>query len=123
MRGRIAYDEVNERFRILDQVEFRNPNSDYFFGVYFFFKEVKFQAAQSIVTQIMKILLLPTQKIEYRANFTTRSCEKRFLNGTFRPFSISFDAKYIDTVEIGSNLAPGDGVEVYVWGGPTPGKP
>ena len=45
MRGRIAYDEANERFRILDQVEFRNPNSDYFFGVYFFFKEVKFQAA------------------------------------------------------------------------------
>ena len=45
MRGRIAYDEANERFRILDQVEFRNPNSDYFFGHYFFFKEVKFQAA------------------------------------------------------------------------------
>ena len=61
--------------------------------------------------------------MEYRANFTTRSCEKRFLNDTFRPFSIPFDAKYIDTVEIGSNLAPGDGVEVYVWGGQTPGKP
>lgn len=61
--------------------------------------------------------------MEYRANFTTKTCEKRFLNDTFRPFSIPFDAKYIDTVEIGSNLGPGDGVEVYVWGGQTPGRP
>ena len=41
IRGRIAYDEANERFRILQQNEFRNPNSDYFFGRYYFFKEVK----------------------------------------------------------------------------------
>ena len=40
IRGRIAYDEFNERFRILEQYEFRNPNSDYFFGRYYFFKEV-----------------------------------------------------------------------------------
>ena len=60
--------------------------------------------------------------MEYRANFTSKTCEKRFLNETFRPFSIPFDARYIDTIEIGSNLAPGDGVEAYIWGGQTPGK-
>lgn len=41
IRGRIAYDEANERFRFLQQYEFRNPSSDYFFGRYFFYKEVK----------------------------------------------------------------------------------
>ena len=45
------------------------------------------------------------------------------LNETFRPFSIPYEARYIDTVEIGSNIAPGDGVEVYIWGGQTNGKP
>lgn len=40
IRGRIAYDEFNERFRILEQHEFRNTESDYFFGRYYFYKEV-----------------------------------------------------------------------------------
>jgi hypothetical protein len=44
---------------------------------------------------------------------------KRPLNESFRPFSIPYDAKYIDTIEIGSDITSGAGVEVYVWGGQT----
>ena len=47
MRGRIAYDEFNERFRILDQYEFRNRDSDYFFGRYFFYKEVSLRCSHA----------------------------------------------------------------------------
>ena len=54
-------------------------------------------------------------------NFTTRDCQRSYLNETFRPFSISYDAKYIDTLEIGSNLGPDLGIEVYIWGGETDG--
>ena len=60
--------------------------------------------------------------MEYRANFTSKTCERRLLNDTFRPFSIPYTARYIDTIEIGSNFAPGDGVEAYIWGGQTTGK-
>lgn len=44
---------------------------------------------------------------------------KRPLNESFRPFSIPYDAKYIDTIEIGSDITSGTGVEVYIWGGQT----
>ena len=44
---------------------------------------------------------------------------KRPLNETFRPFSIPYEAKYLDTIEIGSDVTTGTGVEVYVWGGQT----
>ena len=44
---------------------------------------------------------------------------KRPLNESFRPFSIPYDAKYFDTIEIGSDVTSGTGVEVYVWGGQT----
>lgn len=60
--------------------------------------------------------------MEYRANFTSKTCEKRFLNETFRPFGIPEDARYIDTIEIGSNAKPGEGVEVNIWGGQTQGE-
>ena len=45
-----------------------------------------------------------------------------YLNETFRPFGVPFDARYVDTVEIGSNLGPGLGLEVYIWEGETDGK-
>ena len=54
---------------------------------------------------------------ELRADFSTQQCEKRLLNDTFRPFGIPYDAKYVDTLEIGSNIAPDLGIEVYVWEG------
>ena len=57
------------------------------------------------------------QKYELRANFSTQQCERRYLNETFRPFSIPYDAKYVDTLEIGSNIAPDLGIEIYVWEG------
>ena len=57
--------------------------------------------------------------MEVRANFTSEKCEKRLLNETFRPFSIPYDARYLDTIEIGSDVTPGAGIEVYVWGGET----
>jgi hypothetical protein len=47
---------------------------------------------------------------------------RRYLNETFRPFGISFDAKYVGTVEIGSNIGPGLGLEVALWEGQTEGK-
>ena len=59
------------------------------------------------------------QKYEVIANFTSEKCEKRPINETFRPFSIPTDAKYLDTIEIGSDMVPGAGLEVYVWGGQT----
>ena len=54
---------------------------------------------------------------ELRADFSTQTCEKRYLNDTFRPFGIPYDAKYVDTLEIGSNIEPDLGIEVYVWEG------
>ena len=62
------------------------------------------------------------QKIEYRLDIQTRQCEKRVLNGTFRPFGVPDYAKYIDTVEIGSNAGPETGVQVTVWAGDNPRK-
>lgn len=50
-------------------------------------------------------------------DFTTQMCERRYLNDTFRPFGIPYDAKYVDTLEIGSNIGPDLGIEVYVWEG------
>ena len=57
------------------------------------------------------------QRYELRANFSTQQCERRYLNESFRPFSIPYDAKYVDTLEIGSNIAPDLGIEIYVWEG------
>ena len=67
--------------------------------------------------QNMNFLLLNLQRYELRADFSTQQCEKRYLNDTFRPWSIPYDAKYVDTLEIGSNIAPDLGIEVYVWEG------
>ena len=47
---------------------------------------------------------------------------RTYLNETFRPFSIPYNARYVDTVEIGSNVEPGLGLEVYIWEGETDGK-
>ena len=62
------------------------------------------------------------QRYQLRVNFTTRMCMRSYLNETFRPFSIPYDAKYVDTLEIGSNVKPGMGLEVNVWGGKIDGK-
>ena len=62
-------------------------------------------------------MMLLSQRYELRADFTTQQCEKRYLNDTFRPFGIPYDAKYVDTLEIGSNIEPDLGIEVYVWEG------
>lgn len=45
-----------------------------------------------------------------------------YLNETFRPFGVPYNARYVDTVEIGSNIEPGLGLEVAVWEGETEGK-
>ena len=66
--------------------------------------------------------LFRLQKYQLRANFTTRLCERSYLNETFRPFSISYDAKLVDVLEIGSNAGEGLGIEVSVWEGITDGK-
>ena len=47
---------------------------------------------------------------------------RSYLNETFRPFSIPYDAKLVDVLEIGSNIAPDLGIEVSVWEGETEGK-
>jgi hypothetical protein len=47
---------------------------------------------------------------------------RRYLNETFRPFDVPFDAKYVGTVEIGSNIGPGLGLEVALWEEQTEGK-
>lgn len=47
---------------------------------------------------------------------------RQYLNETFRPFGVPYDARYIGTVEIGSNLESGLGLEVAVWEGETDGK-
>ena len=60
--------------------------------------------------------------MELRANFTTKECEKRPLTEPFRPFSIPYDARWIDSVEIGSNAGTGVGVEIQIWEGRTPGE-
>ena len=44
---------------------------------------------------------------------------RRYLNETFRPFGVPYNARYVDTVEIGSNVEPGLGLEVAVWEGET----
>ena len=45
-----------------------------------------------------------------------------YLNETFRPFAVPYNARYVDTVEIGSNIQAGLGLEVAVWEGVTEGK-
>lgn len=50
-------------------------------------------------------------------DFNSQTCERRYLNDTFRPFGIPYDAKYVDTLEIGSNIEPDLGIEIYVWEG------
>ena len=62
------------------------------------------------------------QKYSLYANFTTRTCMRQYLNETFRPFGIPFDARYVGTVEIGSNIEQGLGLEVAIWEGETDGK-
>ena len=66
--------------------------------------------------------ILIVQRIRYRYNVRTKQCYKHVLNDTFRPFSIPFDAKFVDRLEIGSNAVAGAGVEVDVWEGNTPGN-
>jgi hypothetical protein len=45
-----------------------------------------------------------------------------YLNETFRPFGVPYNARYVGTVEIGSNIGPGLGLEVGVWEGQTEGN-
>ena len=47
---------------------------------------------------------------------------RSYLNESFHPFSIPDDAKLVDVLEIGSNMASGLGIEVSVWEGETDGK-
>ena len=61
------------------------------------------------------------QKTRYRVNLQTKQCEKRSLNDTFRPIGVPDYAKYVDTVEIGSNAVPNAGIAVNFWAGDNPG--
>ena len=47
---------------------------------------------------------------------------KSYLNETFRPFSIPYDARFVGELEIGSNIKPGMGLTVTVWEGETTGE-
>ena len=44
------------------------------------------------------------------------------LDEPFRPFGVQYNAKYVDTVEIGSNVEAGLGLEVAIWEGQTESK-
>ena len=57
-----------------------------------------------------------------RADFSSRTCQRTNLTEPFRPFSIGYDAKLVDVLEIGSNVEPGLGIEVSVWEGRSEGK-
>ena len=61
------------------------------------------------------------QKTRYRVNLQTKQCEKRSLNDTFRPFGVPDYAKYLNTVEIGTNAVPNAGIQVNLWAGDNPG--
>ena len=78
-----------------------------------------------IIAKLMVVFFLLIQqkeKYQLRVNFTTRQCMRSYLNETFRPFSIPYDARLVDVLEIGSNIAPDLGIEVSVWEGETNGK-
>lgn len=60
--------------------------------------------------------------MRYRVNLQTKTCQKRTLNDTFRPFGVPDYAKYLDTVEIGSNAVPNAGIQVTLWAGDNPGS-
>ena len=47
---------------------------------------------------------------------------RRYLNESFRPFGVQYNARYVDTVEIGSNVEAGLGLEVAIWEGETEGR-
>lgn len=50
IRGRFNYDEIDQRISILEQYEFRNPQSDYSFGRYYFHKPVRLLNARMLST-------------------------------------------------------------------------
>lgn len=70
---------------------------------------------------IQAVFYYALQKTRYRVNVQTRQCEKRTLNDTFRPIGVPDYAKYLDTMEIGSNAVPAAGVQVTLWAGDNPG--
>ena len=57
------------------------------------------------------------QEYEYRAEFNTKTCYREPLKYPFHPFNISLNARYVDSLVIGSNAGLGTGLEVQIWEG------
>ncbi|XP_062502248.1 mammalian ependymin-related protein 1-like [Corticium candelabrum] len=86
---KISYDETNERYRRIEEIEFYNHSRAYY-----------------------DQLFIHKEQIGYSLNIRTRQCEKFPLTEPFQKNGVPEGATYLGTHYIGSSADPAYGVEV-----------
>ncbi|XP_065177896.1 mammalian ependymin-related protein 1-like [Sycon ciliatum] len=91
--GKISYDKLGERFRIIEELNGGNTTVRY------------------------DELYLHKEKIRYRFNLNTRVCTKEALTEPFQPIEVVTGARFESELYIGSSSVPGGSVAVDLFGG------
>lgn len=91
VQGRISYDAVYHRERIVDEVD--EPGDRHFYD----------------------ILALFDSQVEYVFNFRARNCTRRELTRPWRNFGINANDTSFGEAYVGSSGFPGAGVLVTIW--------
>jgi len=93
LEGRLSYDAVYHRERIVDEVEVGHQDDFY------------------------DVVALFDLKIEYIFNFRARNCTRRPLTRDWRDYGIRANDTSFGEAYIGSSAFPGAGVLVTIWAG------
>ncbi|CAF0783285.1 unnamed protein product [Adineta ricciae] len=93
VRGRLSYDAVYRRERIIEEVNFGSQGDAF------------------------DVVALFDSQTEYIYDFKARNCTRRRIERPWRDFGIPQDARSFGESYIGSSAAPGLGLLVTLWGG------
>ena len=115
--GKISYDAINERIRIIDDDQLRNT-SEYFDDL-LLFKEVFNTLELLICIVTFCCFFFSLQGVGYRLNLKTRECDRFTLREDFRPIAVPPGARAMGEVYIGSSAVVGSGVLVKIFGAET----
>ena len=91
VRGKLSYDSVYRRERLIDEVEQGGEDNYY------------------------ESLSLFDSQVEFIYNFKTKNCSRYPITRQWRDFGIRSDARSYGEAYIGSSAFPGTGVLVTIW--------
>ncbi|CAF0771098.1 unnamed protein product [Didymodactylos carnosus] len=93
-RGRLSYDAVYQRERLIEEIDVGNQTAEYY-----------------------DVIALFQARIEFVISLRSRNCTRRTINRPFRQFGIAPDARSYGEAYVGTSSGPGAGLLVTIWGG------